>query len=70
MTRAATDRDLWQRLADGIQPPRTIAAAADEHGALYRDLLARPAAVAEPEAPVRRRRPGVARPPPVSPARA
>lgn len=69
MTRAATDRDLWRHLVRGILPPRTIAEAAAEHFALYRNLLVRPDTVAEPVAPVRRRRPAVTRAP-VSPARA
>lgn len=54
LKRAATTPQLWQRLSAGIMPPRTIAAAADEHLGFYRELLsgvpmtATPAVVAAP----------------------
>ncbi|ROQ02014.1 glycosyltransferase involved in cell wall biosynthesis [Stella humosa] len=72
MARAATEDGLWQRLSGGIGPVRTVADAADEHMALYRELLTpRVAAIAEPAADTaaKRRRPLV-RGEGVSPARA
>jgi glycosyltransferase involved in cell wall biosynthesis len=39
MQRAAEQPRLWQKLVSGIRPVRSIAAAADEHFALYRHLL-------------------------------
>jgi glycosyltransferase involved in cell wall biosynthesis len=39
MRRAVEEPDLWQRLAEGILSPRTVADAADEHLALYSDLM-------------------------------
>lgn len=73
MARAATEHGLWDRLAGAIRPSRTIAAAAADHAALYRELLQQPAPVAgaaeEDAAPARRRRPTMPRGT-VSPARA
>ena len=44
MRRAVEEPGLWQRLAEGIAPPRTIQHAAADHAALYADLLrSRPA---------------------------
>ena len=40
MRRAVQEPSLWQLLVDGIVPPRTIADAAAEHMALYRELMA------------------------------
>ena len=39
MRRAVEEPGLWQHLADGILPPRTVGDAADEHLALYSDLV-------------------------------
>jgi glycosyltransferase involved in cell wall biosynthesis len=39
MRRALDDRDLWDRLYDGIPAVVTMADSAAEHGALYHDLL-------------------------------
>ena len=39
MRRAIEEPDLWQVLADGIAPPRTIAESAREHAALYSRLM-------------------------------
>lgn len=39
MRRAIEHPGLWQRLVDSIQPVRTIQQAADEHQALYNNLL-------------------------------
>jgi len=41
MRRAATSSGLWDKLVDGIEPPRGIAVAAEEHMELYRTLSAR-----------------------------
>jgi glycosyltransferase involved in cell wall biosynthesis len=40
MQDAAAADGPWQRLADGIAPPRDLATVADDHIALYRSLLA------------------------------
>jgi glycosyltransferase involved in cell wall biosynthesis len=45
MRRAAQTEGLWDRLAEGIAPARTIGQSADDHERLYRDLLAVAAAV-------------------------
>ena len=39
MRRAVEEPGLWQHLANGILPPRTVGDAADEHLALYSDLV-------------------------------
>jgi glycosyltransferase involved in cell wall biosynthesis len=39
MQRAIEQPGLWQHLVDGIEPVRTIQAAADEHLALYTNLI-------------------------------
>ena len=39
MRRAVEEPGLWQRLANGIEPPRTVAEAADGHLALYSGLV-------------------------------
>ncbi|MGG5809976.1 glycosyltransferase family 4 protein [Falsiroseomonas sp. CW058] len=44
MRRAATEPGLWEALVANIRPPRFLDDAAAEHLAIYRDLLARPAA--------------------------
>ena len=44
MRRVIEEPGLWQRLAEGIAPPRTIQDAAADHAALYADLMrSRPA---------------------------
>ena len=40
MRRAAEEPELWERLAGGIVPPRTVVEAAADHAALYADLRA------------------------------
>ena len=45
MARAIGEPGLWERLVTGIGEPRTIAACAGEHMALYRDLFAPPPVV-------------------------
>lgn len=59
MQRAATEPGLWEKLAAGVQRPRWTNEAADEHLALYRELLgiARPAPLTNTPPP---RRPAVA----------
>jgi glycosyltransferase involved in cell wall biosynthesis len=54
MERAAEEDGLWDALVAGIRPPRTTAAMAEEHLAVYRDLLAEavPAAPPLPKPPV------------------
>lgn len=44
MRRAIEQPGLWERLADGIRPTRTIQDAADEHLALYNSLISAAAA--------------------------
>jgi glycosyltransferase involved in cell wall biosynthesis len=44
MLHAIEHPGLWQRLVDGIRPPRTIHDAADEHIALYNSLVSNVAA--------------------------
>ncbi|BBK42027.1 glycosyl transferase [Allostella vacuolata] len=64
MQRAISEEGLWQRLASGIRPPRTIDDAARDHVALYEELLTPVAPAAAPigsPAPGRRRRPSLPR---------
>jgi glycosyltransferase involved in cell wall biosynthesis len=42
MRRAAEEPGLWERLAHGIATPRTVEEAADEHAALYAEMLRPP----------------------------
>jgi glycosyltransferase involved in cell wall biosynthesis len=52
MRRAIERPELWDRLASGIQPPRTIAQVAKEHISLYQELLARSASASRAPGPV------------------
>ena len=52
MRRAIERPELWDRLASGIQPPRTIAQVAKEHLSLYQELLARSASASRAPGPV------------------
>jgi glycosyltransferase involved in cell wall biosynthesis len=48
LTAALSDRDLWERLRDGIEPPTTYIDCAREHLQLYRRILDRRPSNVEP----------------------
>jgi glycosyltransferase involved in cell wall biosynthesis len=48
---AALDPDLWNRLVSGIEKPRTMQQAAEDHLALYQQVMAEAAERAEGAAP-------------------
>ena len=52
MRRAVERPELWDRLASGIQPPKTIAQVAEDHLSLYQELLARSASASRAPGPV------------------
>jgi glycosyltransferase involved in cell wall biosynthesis len=48
---AALDPDLWNRMVSGIEKPRTMQQAAEDHLALYRQVMTEAAERAEGAAP-------------------
>jgi glycosyltransferase involved in cell wall biosynthesis len=53
LRRAADRPELWDRLASGILPPRTIAQVAEDHLSLYQELLGLAAQSSHATGPVR-----------------